>query len=116
MRSYRLRNSEGDESRAGIKQRKKQKTAIVKAAIYATASLLACAAIVEQDCVGFGVRAHDAESLAIGRVFKKLNRVAGKMCNLPAARAIEGLDPQIFRATLANGIYDGGAIGGKARR
>ena len=68
------------------------------------ASSLRRSCIAQQHDVGLDVRAHNSEGLAVGRKQMVLDRVALKIRDLAAGRAIKRLQPQVVCALLVDNV------------
>src|ERR1700743_2475352 len=71
--------------------------------------------IAQEHGVGFEVRTQQAESFAIRGEAERRNCIGLEVCNLTALRSIKRLQPQIVRATFADGIDEGPPIWGELR-
>jgi hypothetical protein len=77
------------------------------------------AGVAEEDDVGFGVIAEDAEGFAVGRVGVPGKSIGGEIRDLMSATAgsgaVDGLHPHILDAVFADWIDEGFAVRRKER-
>jgi hypothetical protein len=67
--------------------------------------------VAEKDDVGVRVLAEDGQGFAVEREVEAGDLVGRKMGELAPDRAVEGLEPEIFDAFLADGIEERFAVG-----